>query len=205
MSELWRKWHISLSTWVNDYLFTPIVKAKGSWGRNGVLFGLMATFILLGLWHGASWTFICFGIFHGLTVSIEYFSQKRRKKLAKKIGKKRFQTAGWIITFCLWLVGCVFFRSNEISHSYLILKSIFSELLIFSDFISLITKIGIGVIAIKMVILLVFVFVDPFIDRIIKQEIKLKTHSSFFLFSSMLASILIFGYFGEVNFIYFQF
>src|SRR6202000_964301 len=56
VTDFWRRWHISLSTWFNDYLFTPVVMAKRSWGKFAVVFGLFITFGISGLWHGAAWT-----------------------------------------------------------------------------------------------------------------------------------------------------
>ena len=91
-SEFWRRWHISLSSWVKDYLFLPIVYRKiGS--DFTLFFGLLITFIVLGLWHGAGWNFILFGLLHGIYVTIETIIRKRVPTLAdhwffkRKIGK----------------------------------------------------------------------------------------------------------------------
>ncbi|SVC11475.1 uncharacterized protein METZ01_LOCUS264329, partial [marine metagenome] len=71
-ADFWRRWHISLSSWVKDYLFIPIVYRKI--GSDLVLiFGVLFAFILLGLWHGAGWNFIIFGLIHGIYVAIETY------------------------------------------------------------------------------------------------------------------------------------
>lgn len=125
MSELWRKWHMSLSTWTNDYIFLPIIKNKGKWGRKGIVYGLITTFLILGLWHGANWTFVCFGLWHGLIVSFEYYFQKYIRKTNKAIGKNKISLfLGWVITMALWLVGCIFFRSQTITQAFSYIKGI---------------------------------------------------------------------------------
>jgi alginate O-acetyltransferase complex protein AlgI len=128
MSELWRRWHMSLSTWTNDYIFLPLIKNKGKWGRKGIVYGLVSTFLILGLWHGANWTFICFGLWHGLIVATEYYFQKYIKKIHKAINNKRLTGFfGWFITIILWLVGCIFFRSQTIGQSFQYLSAIVSH------------------------------------------------------------------------------
>jgi|TARA_B110001454_G_scaffold94084_1_gene89539 alginate O-acetyltransferase complex protein AlgI len=80
-SEFWRRWHISLSTWIRDYLFFPIVFRKI--GSDFVLIsGILITFLLLGLWHGAGWNFIIFGLMHGIYVAFETFIRKRHPSFA---------------------------------------------------------------------------------------------------------------------------
>ena len=107
-SEFWRRWHISLSSWVKDYLFLPIVYRKI--GSDFVLaFGLMITFIILGLWHGAGWNFILFGFLHGIYVTIETIIRKRSPGLAdhwffkKRIGKIVSILGTQYLIFLAWI------------------------------------------------------------------------------------------------------
>ena len=80
-ADFWRRWHISLSSWVKDYLFIPIVYRKI--GSDLVLiFGVLFAFILLGLWHGAGWNFIIFGLMHGIYVAFETYIRKSSPKFA---------------------------------------------------------------------------------------------------------------------------
>ena len=80
VTEFWRRWHISLSSWFNDYLFTPFVIDKREWGKYSIVFGLLLTFTISGLWHGAGWTFVIFGMLHGTATVIEFLTKKRMKK-----------------------------------------------------------------------------------------------------------------------------
>ncbi|MDX9793610.1 MAG: MBOAT family O-acyltransferase, partial [Kiritimatiellia bacterium] len=69
LQEFWRRWHISLSSWLRDYLYIPLGGSRGSAARTRV--NLLLTFLLGGLWHGAGWTFVLWGAFHGLYLSLE--------------------------------------------------------------------------------------------------------------------------------------
>jgi D-alanyl-lipoteichoic acid acyltransferase DltB (MBOAT superfamily) len=83
-SEFWRRWHMSLSSWVKDYLFLPIIYRKI--GSDFVLIsGVLISFILLGFWHGAGWNFILFGLMHGIYVAFETFIRKRHPIFANNL------------------------------------------------------------------------------------------------------------------------
>lgn len=75
ISEFWRRWHISLSTWLRDYVFISLGGSRGSKARTA--FTLMSTMALCGLWHGAKWTFVAFGVMHGLFMVIHRLAHAR--------------------------------------------------------------------------------------------------------------------------------
>ena len=128
MSELWRKWHISLSTWTGEYIFLPISKNKKAWGRLGVVYALFCTFLILGFWHGAKWTFICFGMLHGSVVAFEYYFKKHIKRKDNFLKSKVLSNfSGWFVTITLWLIGMLFFRAIDISHAFTYLNGIFEN------------------------------------------------------------------------------
>ncbi len=122
--EFWNRWHISLSTWILDYVYTPIVLSKRHWGIYGIAFALLVTFVLNGLWHGANWNFIVFGFILGIYIGAEFLLKKQRKKLKKKIGKGKFRFFGWIATMCLWIFACIFFRINSLGEVWSFLGGI---------------------------------------------------------------------------------
>ena len=127
ITEFWRRWHISLSSWFNDYLFTPIITAKRNWGKKAVVFGLFITFLLSGLWHGAGWTFIIFGLLQGIALNYEFLTKKKRKKLFSHIPSTLNNIISiacvlLFITFC-W----IFFRAKNISDAFVIIRNSFLE------------------------------------------------------------------------------
>lgn len=106
MTDFWRRWHISLSTWLRDYLYIPLGGNRK--GKSRTYLNLMITMLLGGLWHGAAWKFVIWGGLHGAVLAIE--------KLLKfvKIKSTVFtRIAGWFITFHLVCLGWIFFRASD--------------------------------------------------------------------------------------------
>ena len=126
ITEFWRRWHISLSTWFNDYLFTPIIMAKRDWGKLAVVFGLFVTFFLSGIWHGAGWNFVVFGVLHGLAMIYEFLTKKFRSKLSKKIPVYIYNPGSQLLTFIFLLFAWIFFRAQSFDNALLIVGKIFS-------------------------------------------------------------------------------
>ena len=105
--DFWRRWHISLSTWLRDYLYIPLGGSRN--GRNRMIFALMMTMLLGGLWHGASWNFVLWGFVHGLLLIVHRFGSQ------VDFVSRFFTSAGrlglllsWIVTqfliFFTWLI-----------------------------------------------------------------------------------------------------
>jgi D-alanyl-lipoteichoic acid acyltransferase DltB (MBOAT superfamily) len=124
ISEFWRKWHISLSTWFADYVYTPLAIANREWGVWSVVFSSMVTFIILGLWHGANWTFIVFGALQGIMLSIEFTTRKIRKKIGKKIPAIFTTGFGIVYVFSIFSLSLIFFRSDSVKDAIYIIAKI---------------------------------------------------------------------------------
>lgn len=126
MTEYWRRWHISLSTWFSDYLFTPVITALRDWGKTAIVFGLMLTFFTSGIWHGAGWTYIIWGIMHGIALSYEFLTKKRRKKLFNKLPQKANEWLSVLFTFSYVTLSLIFFRAATVHDALTITDNIFS-------------------------------------------------------------------------------
>jgi len=111
ISNFWRRWHISLSSWFRDYVYIPM----GGNRRGNVYMHLLVVFLLTGLWHGASWNFIVWGIWHGMFILIERLAKHRTWHLPKPIG--------WLYTMLVVLVGWVWFRAPSLSAAMAYLKT----------------------------------------------------------------------------------
>jgi alginate O-acetyltransferase complex protein AlgI len=119
-TEFWRRWHISLSTWIRDYLYIPLGGSRRS--RPRVYFNLWFCFLLSGLWHGANWTFVLWGVYHGtFLIADRIFWQDLQKKLPRN-----FNIA---VTFFLLLIGWVLFRSQTIGQAWFYLSALFNPML----------------------------------------------------------------------------
>jgi len=113
-SEFWRRWHISLSTWLRDYLYVPLGGNRG--GRLATYRNLMLTMLLGGLWHGAAWTFIAWGAFHGAILAIyRFLSVDALLARAKGSGAVIVNVIAWGAMSLLTLVGWTLFRAENLS------------------------------------------------------------------------------------------
>jgi alginate O-acetyltransferase complex protein AlgI len=121
-SDFWRRWHISLSTWLRDYLYIPI--GGNRQGRLRTDVNLMVTMLLGGLWHGASWTFVVWGGLHGAYLGIERALGERFGRAAwiSTLGGKIFLGA---LTYFLVNITWVFFRARDFGTAKLLLLSMF--------------------------------------------------------------------------------
>lgn len=117
--EFWQRWHISLSTWLRDYLYIPL--GGNRFGARRTLLNLLITMLLGGLWHGASWNFIVWGAFHGLLLIIHRLLTKDEEP-QRITGWRRWLRA--IAFFQLICIGWVFFRAANIPDAVAILGSI---------------------------------------------------------------------------------
>ncbi|MGN7611829.1 MBOAT family O-acyltransferase [Magnetococcales bacterium HHB-1] len=116
-SEFWQRWHMSLSTWLRDYLYIPLGGNRGTYWQQSR--SLAITMLLSGLWHGASWHFVIWGGYHGLLL-VGFRSWKKIKKAyqpLKNIYLKRFSTVFSIfIMFHLTCLGWILFRVESMAH-----------------------------------------------------------------------------------------
>lgn len=113
-SEFWRNWHISLSTWLRDYLYIPL--GGNRLGKNKTYRNLLITMFLGGLWHGAAWTFIIWGIYHGLLLIFYKVYQNRLTFMPSFISI--------IVMFHLVCLGWIFFRAESFEQSMVLIKSL---------------------------------------------------------------------------------
>lgn len=123
ISEYWRRWHMSLTNWTVDYVWTPLRMATRNWNRIGLVFSIWANMMTIALWHGITWSFFAFGLVHSVFVSMDALSTKPRKAFLKAnpSWKPWAAWAGAILTFHLVALGMVFWRAKTVSDALLVL------------------------------------------------------------------------------------
>jgi D-alanyl-lipoteichoic acid acyltransferase DltB (MBOAT superfamily) len=121
ITDFWHRWHISLSTWLRDYLYIPLGGSRN--GRWMTYRNLMITMLLGGLWHGASWNFLVWGCYHGALLGLERAVRGAR---AAKSSWSPLYVPKALITFALVLIGWVFFRAADLPQSLEIVSQMFS-------------------------------------------------------------------------------
>ena len=198
ITEFWRRWHISLSSWLRDYLY--ITLGGNRKGLSRTYNNLMITMLLGGLWHGASWNYVIWGFLNGLYLAVERYFNYNKFDLNKNVGVK------WLTSFIAFNLICltwIFFRAQTFDQAFYIVSNIFETTAFFDlkiqDF-SVISNIAIGC-------LLLF-SVEYFFLR--KRSIEYYIRNKSFLWISTSNSILIlcvllFGISNGSQFIYFQF
>lgn len=121
ITDFWRRWHISLSTWLKDYVYIPLGGSRCSKGRN--YWNIFVTFLVSGIWHGANWTFIFWGILHGVFQVIEKMLGWQKCTTSSKL--IRFSRI--LLTFVLVSIAWIFFRQPTIGDAFGVIERILTE------------------------------------------------------------------------------
>jgi D-alanyl-lipoteichoic acid acyltransferase DltB (MBOAT superfamily) len=127
VAEFWRRWHISFSRWILDYIFKPLQLRWRNWGVSGTAAALLVTFLASGIWHGASWGFVVWGLLHGvyLAASVVYRPYKRKLHAALGVGKSAwYRGVQAFCTFNLVSFAWIFFRANNIGDAFYVVRSL---------------------------------------------------------------------------------
>jgi alginate O-acetyltransferase complex protein AlgI len=209
--EFWSRWHISLSTWFRDYLYIPLGGNRTT--KTRWMFNLFIVFLISGIWHGANWTYVIWGALHGIYLMVAIL----KDDFIEKNGLTRHTERTWVkplnifITFHLALIAWVFFRANNVEDAFTIFRRLpeadyslsgFRDALVYFSG----TPNNIGNQVYNCFMAVAFLAIDPVMDKIAKRRIQLQTPVfRYALYSAILAGIVLFGFFGEVHFIYFQF
>jgi D-alanyl-lipoteichoic acid acyltransferase DltB (MBOAT superfamily) len=123
IKEFWHKWHISLSSWLRDYVYIPLGGSRCSVIRKYI--NLMITFLASGLWHGANWTFVLWGGLHGIYQIIGDIKDRIFGDRLKLTVLKPFRI---LITFLLVVFAWIFFRSNNIGDAIYVVQNLFTDM-----------------------------------------------------------------------------
>lgn len=127
IAEFWRRWHITFSRWILDYIFKPLQMAWRSKGKEGTAAALLITFLASGIWHGATYGFIIWGLLHGLYLATSTYYRPYQKKFHRWSGlaKSRWLEA-WQVFFTFHLVcfAWIFFRANSVSDALTIITNL---------------------------------------------------------------------------------
>ena len=206
LTDFWRRWHISLSTWFKDYVYIPLGGSRGTSFRVGI--NLFITFLVSGLWHGANWTFIAWGAIHGIILIIEKYFNKR-----VNIQNNVFtRVISIIYTFLIVCFAWIFFRSNSISDAFYIINNMFSDSSQWFDLLAISLKFrGMGLTMSDLVYSILFTSMLITIELGMKS-LKIKKVIGYYntvrwaIYLSMLFLIIFsFTKNSAANFIYFQF
>ena len=126
IAEFWRRWHISLSTWLNDYVFNPLAISFRNLGLYGVYLAILVTFVISGIWHGEGWPFLVWGLLHALYyIPMVFLGGSFSGITTGKAGNQHLsirQLPAILFTFTEVCFALVFFRASSITQAFDVLK-----------------------------------------------------------------------------------
>ncbi|MFH2143959.1 MAG: MBOAT family O-acyltransferase [Bacteroidota bacterium] len=204
LTEFWTRWHISLTTWLRDYIYYPLGGSRVK--KLNLYLNIFIVFLISGLWHGASWNFVLWGAFLGIVQIIEKAVTSVTKSLKNRFVKyksgKLWSLSCLVITFCIIAFSTLLFRSSDMTE----IKNVLSNLIIFnSDATRELIKNP------ELILAIVFVIIMILIESIHSRYSITKYLSGrsvvlrYAIYISALFLILLFGVFSKNDFIYFQF
>jgi len=127
VSEFWRRWHISLSSWCNDFIYNPFIVKYRRFGNRAVIAAIFVTFFIVGIWHGPNMTFVILGLLQGIAIVYEFYTKRRRLKIASRLSKSTANTLSRIIVFFFMAFSMVFFFANSVSDAFYFITHLFSR------------------------------------------------------------------------------
>ena len=204
VAEYWRNWHISLTSWLTDYVFMPLNIKFRNLGILGLIFAIVINMLTVGLWHGANWTFALFGLYHGLLfipliLSGSFFKKKKLK--TTKLGLPSINDFLKMVgTFLLVTLGLIVFRADDISQAFTFLTGLV-DMSIFS----------IPPLNREVLIPIFFSFILFLIEWNSRKlefpisQLKFKKPLRYLIYYTIIFVIIWYGNFGAKEFIYFEF
>ena len=197
--EFWRHWHISLSTWLRDYLYIPLGGSRGSAARTNL--NLLLTMVLGGLWHGAAWTFVLWGVYHGVLL-IAFRAADRVRTFHAWVASPRAlaRILSWALMFHLTCYGWLIFRARSARQLIEMTRSLFTE---FSP-----SSVNVDGLLVPLLLyttpLLTVHACEALYDNLLIVP-RLPVGVRYSIYAATFYLTMLFGNFGGVEFIYFQF
>ena len=204
MSEFWRRWHISLISWLTDYVYTPLSFTFRRFKIWGIVIAIMITFLISGIWHGAGLTFIIWGLIQGTFLSIEALTNKGRTSFQTKHNLNKriwYIVLSCIVTFVLFSASMVFGRAKDLNDALMVYSKIFSGIIHIpyrDGYTMMYSFIGFTILILK-----------EFRDEYYPAHFLLFDNKNVIIrwlsYYAVIFMILYFGVFGQEKFIYFQY
>lgn len=209
IAEFWRRWHISLATWLRDYIYFPLSRRRGSPRMRD--FNLLITFLIAGIWHGASWTFVIYGAINGFYILFSNWTLKPRRDFNRFIGLNNHPNLHHIlkilITFSLICFPGIFFRANSVNDALYIIGVIASSIIHPSQIVSVDLPVSLSYFTVSVAAIIFLEFVqykegNQNLREMIAQKPLWLRWSFYYV---LIFGIIFFGEFDNRQFIYYQF
>ncbi|MDC0584592.1 hypothetical protein OAO55_02555 [Bacteroidales bacterium] len=201
----WRRWHMSLSHWCDDYIYKKILVKRYRWKKWGAIYAIMMTFLVVGVWHGANWTFVVIGVLQGVAIGYEFLTKRKRIKIGSKLPRKLNVFLSRIITFLFACVTHVIFYAKDLNDVGYFFANMFKGLQLSLQ------GYGIGVEKFNLVIIAVGIAFVVLIEYLKEKGIAIRatylkpTWLRWGVYLVLFLLVVIYGMFGSSDFVYANF
>jgi D-alanyl-lipoteichoic acid acyltransferase DltB (MBOAT superfamily) len=217
ISEFWKRWHISLSTWFRDYLYIPMGGSRTTQFR--WYWNIFFTFLISGLWHGANWTYMIWGGLNGFYLFFAIWTKNIRKKVTDLSGLSSIpalhNALKTVVTFFLICFAWIFFRAGTVQYAFYIISKLFSDFTKIADISYLKHEVlifsQIGLTPVRLIFCIASIIVLEMVQKIIGKGNVLSRldgkpiYVRWAAYYGLILGIVLFGVFKNDRFIYFQF
>jgi D-alanyl-lipoteichoic acid acyltransferase DltB (MBOAT superfamily) len=202
ITDFWRRWHLSLSGWLRDYIYTPLLFSKKKWKKWAVVYAIAVTFVICGIWHGPKMTFVLFGIVQAMLLIFEMQTKDWRARLSNHLPHWIYQPFSVALTFVVISFCFILFRAEGLRE----VNEIFSRLSCwgYSSTMDYFREKNGSILIALLATLGLFLFMDEKISLVIRNQ-KENPRKLAIYFSIMMVVIMIGMVLGKEQFIYFQF
>ncbi|MFO7939144.1 MAG: MBOAT family O-acyltransferase [Bacteroidales bacterium] len=205
VSMFWRKWHITLSNWCNDYIFKKILLKRMRWKKWAAVYGVFVSFLIIGIWHGAGWTFIILGLLQGIAINYEFFTKRQRLQLAAKLPTYWVRFLSRSFVFLFFGLTLIFFNAQSLGDAFYFVGHLFTDIggkwvgfdMGIPRYDYLIALTGVGI-----------VYLVDYTNeqgKLVRTKLNKYPALKWSLYYGLVLAVLIFGKFASSDFVYFQF
>lgn len=203
-ADFWRRWHMSLSFWVRDYVYVPLTAEFRKLRQWGILLSLIVTFTVLGIWHGAGWTFAIYGLIQGLIICYEMKVPFIRNNLHNLVGRPIAATLLILRTYILFALSLVFFKAASIGDAFYFISHISFEAQNWKEMNIGMPDHNCVVAGVSLLVLWIFEYLNANydLDQSFRKLPAVVRWTGYFV---LVFAIFLLGKFDTENFIYIQF
>jgi D-alanyl-lipoteichoic acid acyltransferase DltB (MBOAT superfamily) len=209
--DIWRRWHITLMSWLRDYIYTSL--GGGKYGQFRMYLNIFLVFFISGLWHGANWTFVMFGVCHGIFTLLSIWTKPLRSYAVNVLSLKKYPVFHRLLKISLTMgmasFSIIFFRAQSVSEAVYIIKYIVIGILdkrmvdvVFSGFGLGSTRIIIAILSILVLLIVHYIREQGSVLGFLNRQPAIVRYLAY---SFIVLSIVFLGNFMANDFIYFQF
>ncbi|WP_295797654.1 MBOAT family O-acyltransferase [Mucilaginibacter sp.] len=202
IAGFWRRWHISLTSWLTDYVFTPLSVYFRAYSKFGLILAILINFTLIGIWHGASWTFVFFGFLNGCLYIplILNGTLSKKKKNTQDVLKTFLNIAGM---FVLLMFTFLIFRAETLAQAFDYYRRLFSPSL-FKGFV-ITEKVNMAAALLAIIIMFIAEWKQRDKEHALQMDGVEKTGAKMLIYYGLVLFILVFSATNITDFVYFKF